>query len=182
MHRILNDEALDILFRTACSPNAWLDRPIGDTLLCAVWELARLGPASPAALAVRALFLRSLEAKERLASALSPEARAAALAAPVMAILAADAGALEGAPIGVEARAQAVAGGSLRGAYLILAARALGFDCRPIWDFDAGALERTFFPESAAVASFVCGLGCGDEAQQAANPPHPVLDEACRFL
>ncbi|HEX6441216.1 MAG TPA: nitroreductase family protein [Stellaceae bacterium] len=182
MHRILTDEALDSLFRTACSPNAWLDRPISDTLLRAVWELARLGPASPTALSVRALFLRSPQAKERLASALSPNARAAALAAPVAAILAAEAGDLEGAPVGVEARAQAVAGGSLRGAYLILAARALGFDCHPIWDFDASALERVFFPDSAAVASFVCGLGCGDEAQRAANPPQPVPDEACRFL
>lgn len=102
--------------------------------------------------------------------------------APVTAILAADAGGLEGAPIGVQARAQALAEGSLRGAYLILAARALGLDCRPIWDFDAGALERAFFPESAAVATFVCGLGYGDAAQLAADPSPPVLDKPCRFL
>ena len=182
MHRILSDEALDILFRTAGSPKAWLDRPVGETLLRAVWELARLGPASRKALPVRALFLRSPEAKERLASELSPEGKAAAVNAPVTAILAADTGDLAGAPMAAEARAQAAAEGSLRGAYLILAARALGLDCRPIWDFDVGALERAFFPDSAAVASFVCGLGCGDEAPLAADPSQPVLDEACRFL
>lgn len=102
--------------------------------------------------------------------------------APVTAILAADAGGLERVAIGVRVRTQALAEGSLRGAYLILAARALGLDCHPIWDFDAGALERAFFPGSAAVAAFVCGLGCGDAALLATDPSPPVLDEPCRFL
>jgi 3-hydroxypropanoate dehydrogenase len=183
MHRILSDEALDILFRTAQSPEAWLDRPVGETLLRAVWELARLGPTSREALPVRILFLRSPEAKERLASALSPDARAAASNAPVTAILAVDMGGLaETAGIGAEVRARAEAEGSQRGAYLILAARALGLDCRPIWDFDAGALQRAFFPERRAVATFVCGLGCGDDARLAANPTRRVVDNVCRFL
>ena len=180
MHRILSDEALDILFRTAPNPEAWLDQPVGETLLRAIWELARLGPASPGALPVRILFLRSPEAKERLASALPPSGRAAACNAPVTAILAADA--RKSTPMGAGARAQAVAEGSLRGAYLILAARALGLDCRSIWDFDAGALEHAFFPDGGAIATFLCGLGCGDEAQLAADPPQPVFAEACRFL
>lgn len=183
MHRILSDEALDILFRTARSPEAWLDRPVGETLLRAVWELARLGPVSHAALSVRVLFLRSPEARERLASALPPQARAAALNAPLRAILAAASGGLaESALIGPEARAQAAADGALRGAYLILAARALGLDCCPIWDFDAGALERAFFPEGGGIPIFVCGLGYGDQARLAADPPRPVFGEACRFL
>jgi len=183
MHRILSDEALDILFRTARSPEAWLDRPVGETLLRAVWELARLGPVSHKALPVRILFLRSPEAKERLASALSPQAEAAALNAPVTAILAADpSGLAERAPIGAEARAQAAADGALRGAYLILAARALGLDCCRIWDFDAGALERAFFPEGGGIPIFLCGLGYGDKARLGAAPRRPVVDEACRFL
>jgi len=183
MHRILSDEALDILFRTARSPEAWLDRSVGETVLRALWELARLGPVSRKALPVRIFFLRSPGAKERLASALPPQARAAAWNAPVTAILASDTGGLaESAPIGAEARAQAAADGALRGAYLIVAARALGLDCCPIWDFDAGALERAFFPEGGGIPIFLCALGYGDKAQLAADPPRPVLDEACRFL
>jgi 3-hydroxypropanoate dehydrogenase len=180
MHRILSDEALDILFRTARSPEAWLDRPVGETLLRDVWELARLGPVSHKALPVRILFLRSPEAKERLASAFPPQ-EAAALNAPVTAILAADpTGLAERAPIGAEARAQAAADGALRGACLILAARALGLDCCPIWDFDAGALERAFFPEGGGIPIFLCALGYGDKAHLD-DPPRPVV-EVCRFL
>jgi nitroreductase len=183
MHRILSDEALDTLFRSGRSPEAWLDRPLGETLLRAVWELAKLGPASPEALPVQILFLRSAEAKERFASALSPAARAAALNPPVTAILAAETGGLaERPPFGAEARVRAIADGAPRGAYLILAARALGLDCSPIWDFDPGALERAFFPEGATVVTFICALGCGDEAQLAPEPPRPAFDEACRFL
>jgi 3-hydroxypropanoate dehydrogenase len=187
MRRILSDEALDILFRTGRRPEAWLNQPIGETLLRAVWELAKRGPVSPKALPVRALFIRSPKAKQALAQALPADGGAVAWKAPVTAILAANArgnacGLAGRVPVGAEARAQAAAEGSLCGGYLLLAARALGLDCRPIWDFEPAALESAFFPEGGAMASFVCALGCGDDAQPGADPPDPAVGEACRFL
>ena len=86
MPRIVNDEALDTLFRAARSHYAWLARPIGDTLLRALWELVKRGPASGAVLPPRLLFLRSDEAKARLAPALPEAARSGVMAAPVVVV------------------------------------------------------------------------------------------------
>jgi hypothetical protein len=97
MPRILSDESLDTLFRNATAQPVWLDRPVGDTLLRALWELVKLGPVSGKSSAARLLFLRSEEAKERLAPALPPEERAALRTVPLAAILAGELGVLTGA-------------------------------------------------------------------------------------
>src|SRR4051794_13544388 len=159
MPRILSDESLDTLFRNATAQPVWLDRPVGDTLLRALWELVKLGPVSGKSSAVRLLFLRSEEAKERLTPALPSEERAALRTAPLAAVLAGEIGvATDGGLPGSAARerALAVCGGALRGAYLTLAARCLGLDCRPIWDFQAETVEAAFFSEGTAVVTFLC--------------------------
>ena len=101
------------------------------------------------------------------------------------AILASDLGAAaDGALAGDEARPRALAvrDGALRGGYLILAARALGLDCRPIWDFRPTAIESTFFAQGTAVATFLCCLGYGDDAQLEPNRPRSGGDGACQIL
>src|SRR4051794_2116072 len=117
MPRILSDESLDTLFRNATAQPVWLDRPVGDTLLRALWQLVRLGPASNNSSAARIFFLRSDTPKERLAPALPLDERAAVRTAPVAAILATELGPTAD---GAEARprASAVRDGALRGAYL----------------------------------------------------------------
>jgi 3-hydroxypropanoate dehydrogenase len=179
MPRILSDESLDTLFRNASPQPVWLDRPVGDTLLRALWELVRAGPAGDKSSSAQILFLRSDATKERLAPALPAEEPAGLRAAPVFAIIAADDG---GAVDGAETRALAACDGALRGAYLTLAARALGLDCRPIWDFHAATIEAAFFPEGTGAVTFLCALGYGDEARS--EPPQPRRDpaEACRIL
>lgn len=181
MHRIVSDESLDTLFRTACSHQAWLDRPVSETLLRALWELVKLGPISDKSIPARILFIRSDKAKERLAPTLPPNERAVAQAAPVTAIIAsefgsaADAGLAEARP-----RALAMRDGALRGAYLILAARALGLDCRPIWDFHADAIEAAFLSKGAA--TFLCALGYGDDAQREPDRPRTGFDAGSQIL
>jgi 3-hydroxypropanoate dehydrogenase len=180
MPRILSDESLDTLFRNATAQPVWLDRPVGDTLLRALWDLVKLGPVSGKSSAARLLLLRSEEAKERLAPALPPEERAALRTAPLAAILAGELGALTGAES--RERALALCDGALRGAYLTLAARCLGLDCRPIWDFHAETVEAAFFSEGTVVVTFLCALGYGDETRCEPTPPRRDLDEACRIL
>jgi 3-hydroxypropanoate dehydrogenase len=183
MRRILSDETLDILFRNASSPPAWLDRPVGDTLLRAVWELVKLCPASDHNPPIRILFVRSEEAKARLLPALAPDARALVRSAPVIALLADGRARPEGLDrADAPPRALAMREGALCGAFLILGARALGLDCRPIWDFDPLAIENALFPEGAALASFLCAVGYGDEAQPETNRPQPGCDAACLIL
>jgi len=85
MTRILDDRSLDSLFRAARSCRSWLDKPVSDAIIEAVWELAKLPPTSTGAYPARIVFIRSLEAKQELLPALTAEDRAAAAAAPALA-------------------------------------------------------------------------------------------------
>src|SRR5829696_2523353 len=171
MHRIVNDEALDILFRAACARPAWLARPVSDTMLRALWELVRLGPISSCGPAVQLLFAKSDEARARLGAAVAAADREAALSAPGAAIV----GCRPCEPSDGAGHRDA----ALHAAYLMLAARALGLDCGPIWRFDAALVDRIFFPEGGLTASFLCALGYGDGTQPAPPEPRPGFDEAC---
>ena len=179
MRRILSDEALDILFRNPCNAPAWLDRPVGDTLLRALWELAKLGPIPKQGSPERILFVRSPEAKAQLLSALPPRERRLMQAAPVTAILAS--GTEKDTSI-TRSDTGTARQGSLRAAYLMLAARALGLDCRPVWDFDPTAVESAVFPEGGVAATHLCGLGYGEDAQGEPDPPRRGPNESCRVL
>jgi 3-hydroxypropanoate dehydrogenase len=171
MHRIVNDAALDALFRAARSPDAWAAQSVGDTLLLAVWELVKLGPTGGAGGGARILFVKSDAAKDRLATAL-PAAQAAIIAAPATAILGRAAG----------DRGPAAAQGGTQAAYLMLAARALGLDCAPIWEFDAAAVGAAFYPGGTVAVDFLCSLGYGDDAQRSPPAILPASDEACAIL
>src|SRR5687767_8753744 len=143
MHRIVNDEALDILFRAACARPAWLARPVSDTMLRALWELVRLGPISSSGPAVQLLFAKSDEARARVGEAVAAADREAALSAPVAAIV----GFRPCEPSDGAGNGGGYRDAALHAAYLMLAARALGLDCGPIWRFDAALVDRIFFPE-----------------------------------
>jgi 3-hydroxypropanoate dehydrogenase len=177
MRRIVNDEALDTLFRAARRHHAWLARPVSDTLLRAIWELVELGPTGGVAPA-RLLFVRSEDAKARLGPAVSASAvdRTAITTAPIAAII--------GHPLdpGRARHAAALRDAALRAAYLILASRAVGLDCGPIWDFDARLVDAAFFPEGTVASDFVCALGYGDDMQASPHQVRPGVAEACTVL
>ena len=180
MRRIVNDETLDTLFRTAADHHDWLVRPVSDTILRALWELIRLGPSSGACEPLRVLFLKSEPAKTRLAAALSEPERAAVTAAPVAAIVACpNRGADDNGPALHET---ALREGALHAAYLMLAGRALGLDCAPIWQFDAALVDQEFFPDGRMTAHFLCALGYGEDGQTASPDGRPGFTEACAIL
>ena len=71
---------------------------------------------------------------------------------------------------------------SLQGAYLMLAARALGLGCGPMSGFDAAKLDAEFWPDSTVRTNFVCSLGHGDASKVFARSPRLAFDEACTLL
>jgi 3-hydroxypropanoate dehydrogenase len=194
--RILSDEALDLLFREARTHNSWADEPVSDTILHAVYELAKMGPTSANCSPMRVVFVKSREAKERLKPALSVGNLEKTMKAPVTAILAYDLGFHEHLPRLFphdDARSwfagkpeliktTAFRNGTLQGAYLMLAARALGLDCGPMSGFDNAKVDAEFFPESSVRSNFLCNLGHGDPSGLFPRSPRFAFDEACRIL
>jgi len=186
----LNDTALDQLFRSARSYSRFLPRAVERETIGALYDLLKWGPTAFNAQPARYVILQSDTAKARLAPALSSGNRDKTLAAPAVVIVAQDArfhehlpeqfpvydakALFDANPALRESTAQRNA--ALQGAYLILAARALGLDTGPMSGFDADAVNREFFADGRYHANFLVNLGYGDPA--ALRPRGPRLDFA----
>jgi 3-hydroxypropanoate dehydrogenase len=204
MTTLLND-AHDVLFREARTHNAWLDKPVSDHLLQQLYDLMKYGPTSANSNPARIVFLRTSEAKQRLAPALSPTNVEKTMKSPVTAIVGYDLKFYEQTPKLFPnnpamrdnfannqkmAEVTAFRNGSLQGAYLIIAARALGLDCGPMSGFDNAKVDAEFFSASAGNPSafvevksnFLCNLGYGDDSKLFPRNPRLPFDEVCRLL
>ena len=195
--KIITDEALDLLFREARTHKSWLDKPVSDSLLQAVYELAKLGPTANNGQPMRIVFVKSPEAKERLKPYLDESNVEKVMTAPVTAIIAYD---LEfynhldklnpHAPAGAAARFEGrdntnwlLRNSSLGGAYFMMAARALGLDCGPMSGFKMGGVTEEFFGKDKPYkANFLCNLGYGDKSKLHPRGPRLSFDDACVIL
>lgn len=194
---MLDDQALDVLFRAARTHSAWRPEPVSDELLRRVWDLAKMGPTGGNSGPARIVFVRSPEAKERLRPALSPGNVDKTMAAPVTAIFAYDLAFYEKTPklfphnpkMGehfaknpAAAESAAKLNGTLGAAYFILAARASGLDCGPMGGFDNAKVDATFFEGTAWRSNFLCNLGHGDPSKLHPRNPRLDFEEACKVL
>ncbi len=196
MSKIVSDSDLDLIFREARTHNVWQDKPISDVLLQALYDLLRMGPTSVNCSPARFLFVKSPEAKERLAPALSETNRAKTMAAPVTAIIGHDLDFADKIPALFPHRPEAkdwfknpdfaattaFRNGTLQGAYLIVAARALGLDCGPMSGFDNAKVDEEFFSGTRIKSNFLCNLGYGDASQLMPRNPRLRFDDACKIL
>ena len=196
MSSILDDSALDTLFRAARTHNAWQEKPVSDALLQAVWELAKMPPTSANCSPMRVLFVRSPEAKARLVPLLLEGNRAKTLKAPVTAIIGYDIEFYEnlsrlfphtdarawfaGKPELIAATA--FRNGTLQGAYLIMAVRALGLDCGGMSGFDNAKVDAEFLADRGWKSNFLVNIGHGDPAGVRPKGPRFAFDEACLLL
>jgi nitroreductase len=193
----LPDLALDQLFRQARSFNGWLDREISGVQIHQIWELMKFGPTSANQLPARLVWCKSPEAKARLAQSAMDKNQPKITTAPVCVIVGMDLAFHEQLPwlfphtdarswfSGSEdlRRANAFRNSSLQGAYLMLAARALGLDCGPMSGFDNAAVDAEFFADQPNVKSnFICAIGYGDHASIFARSPRPEFDVFNRVL
>lgn len=193
----LNDEALDVVFRKARTFSYWLDRGVTVETLQELYELMKWGPTSANSSPARIVFVRTPEAKQRLAPALAPLNLEKTMSASVTAIVAYDLQFYEKLPAlfpnapGMKdmfvnsaemAEATAKRNGSLQGAYLMVAARAVGLDCGPMSGFDNAKLDAEFFPGTHVRSNFLCNLGYGDAAKLHPRNPRLAFEEACTVL
>lgn len=188
MSEPLSDSALDQLFRTARTYNGYLDKPVSETQLHAIWDLVKFGPTSANSLPARIVWCVSDEAKAKLAALALPANAEKILKAPVTAIIASDNEFYENLPelfphadarswfVGNEALAHTTAfrNSSLQGGYFILAARALGLDTGPMSGFNNAGVDEAFFGDQPNLKSnFISTLGYGDPATIFARSPRP---------
>jgi 3-hydroxypropanoate dehydrogenase len=190
----LPDTCLDSIFRTARTHNAFLDKPVPESMLRELYELLKWGPTSANSSPARFVFVVSRHAKERLRPALSPGNLDKTMAAPVTVIIAYDLEFHEKLPRlfpHTDARSwfagkpehiltTAFRNGTLQGAYLIIAARALGLDCGAMSGFDNAKVDAEFFPDGKVKSNFLCNLGYGDESKMLPRHPRLAFEEACR--
>ncbi len=187
---------LKLLFTEARTHTAWLPRGVEDALLQQLYDLTKMGPTGGNTQPLRVVFVKSAAAKERLRPTLAAGNVDKTMSAPVTAIIAHDLEFYEQMPKLFPARdmktglskmppealdKMARQSATLQAGYLILAARALGFDCGPMSGFDTARLDAEFFPEGKLKSSLLINLGYGDPARL--HPRNPRLDfnDACRI-
>lgn len=193
---VIDQKAVDRLFLAARSQNGWTDAPVSEAEIRTLYDLVKYGPTSANTQPARFVFLATPEAKERLRPALS-QGNLKALDAPVIAIIGYaldfhdkipevfphnpgfrdifvnNPGAIE---------PHAFRNSSLQGAYLILAARALGLDVGPMSGFDAAKVDAEFFPDGKTKVNFISAIGHGDASKVMPRLPRLAFEDAAQIL
>ncbi|MCD8497462.1 MAG: malonic semialdehyde reductase [Alphaproteobacteria bacterium] len=195
--QMLDDRAMDQLFREARTHSHWKPGEVNDTTLKALFDLLKMGPTSANSGPARFVFVKSKEAKEKLKPHLDAGNVDKTMAAPITALIGMDMKFYEHMgklfPHAPDARswfegndavikATAFRNSSLQGAYLIMAARSLGLDCGPMSGFNAEGVKQAFFPEGDVEVNFICNIGHGDDSQLFPRSPRFSFDDVCKIV
>jgi len=192
----LSAQALEQIFRGARTYNDWTDEPVEESVVHSLYELLKWGPTSANSTPARFVWVQSAEGKARLAALAMEANRQKIMAAPLTVIIGYDLDFPKLMPKLFPARGEmmqkafsqpgvaevtAKRNGSLQGAYLIIAARALGLDCGPMSGFDNAAVDQAFFAGTHIHSNFICSLGHGKPESVFPRNPRLTFDEASRF-
>ena len=192
----IHPAGLDLLFREARSHNKWKPDPVSDETLRELYDLMKFGPTSANSSPARFVFIRTKEGKEKLAPALSSGNMEKTMTAPVTVIVAYDPKFYEKLPQLFPhnpsardwftsndslAATTAFRNGTLQGAYLVMAARALGLDTGSMSGFDNAKVDAAFFPYNGWRSNWLVNIGYGDPAGLFERSPRLSFDEACQL-
>ncbi|MCU0730060.1 MAG: malonic semialdehyde reductase [Hyphomonas sp.] len=195
----VNDHALDVIFRDARTQNGFVSKDVPEILVRAVYDLTKMGPTSANCSPARFVFVHTPAGKQRLLPLMSEGNRAKTEQAPWTVIIAHDLAFQDKIPklfphapgakdwFNHNRDETAFRNGTLQGAYLMIAARAIGLDCGPMSGFDMAGVNREFFESQDGEmkhwrANFICNIGYGDKTKIFDRSPRLEFDEACRIL
>ena len=195
---MLDGKSIDKILREARTHNGFQNKPVTDAQLRELYELLKWGPTSSNSQPARFVFVRTREGKEKLRPALSSGNTAKTMEAPVTAIVAYDTQFYEHLPRifphnltasswftgpGNEQVAfhTAFRNGTLQGAWLIVAARAMGLDVGAMSGFNNAKVDEAFFPDGRYKSNFLCNIGYGDHSKLFTRNPRLSFEEACSF-
>ncbi|MDV3458167.1 malonic semialdehyde reductase [Sphingomonas sp. HF-S4] len=197
MGRPLDDAGLDTIFRTARTYNGYDDTPVTDADIRAIYDLVKMGPTSVNQQSARFVWITSQEGKDKLADLATGSNPDKIRKAPATVIIGMDLGFHEELPWlfphAPEAKNwfaddkarhdHAFRNSSLQGAYLLIAARALGFDTGPMSGFDNAKVDAAFFSDQPNLKSnFISTLGHGDPSTIFGRLPRPEFDQFNRVV
>lgn len=194
-HKHLAADAVAQLFTEARTHNGFIDKPVAEELLHRAVDLAKMAPTSANQSPMRIVFLRSKEAKDRLAPALSPGNLEKTLAAPVVAIVGYDSKFYEHLPFlfphadakswfagnAEFAERSAFQNGTLQVGYLIFALRAVGLDTGPMTGFDRAKVDAEFFAGTDVKSNVLINIGYGDHSKLFPRSPRFSFDQIAKF-
>jgi 3-hydroxypropanoate dehydrogenase len=196
MNSVLDGASLDQLFRAARTRNAWTDRAVTEQQLRELYDLMKFGPTSANCCPARFVWVTSADGKEKLAALASKTNGPKIRVAPVTVIIGYDLDFAEHLPKLFPARGKemqaafkdpqvaqttAFRNGSLQGAYLIIAARALGLDTGPMSGFNNEAVDREFFANTHIKSNFICSIGYGSDENMFPRNPRLSFEDVGRF-
>jgi 3-hydroxypropanoate dehydrogenase len=193
---VVSPASLDQIFRRARTFRSFSDRPVADKTLHELYDLVKWGPTAFNAQPARYVFVKSASAKARLRAALLPGNVEPATSAPVTVIVAWDTRFQDHLPAlcpGIDARRIFDAdpplahetrfrNATLQGAYLILAARALGLDAGPMSGFDPDLVDEIFFRHGRWCANLLVNLGYGEPGSLGERGPRLSFREVARIV
>ena len=191
----LDPDSLALILTGARSHYAWTDRPVEESVLREIYEIARMGATSMNSCPARFIFVRSAEGKEKLAKSLKPTNVHKVMGAPVTAIIAHDINFWERLLFlfphedrrphfkdkPEHAETTAFRNATLQGAYFMIAARALGLDVGPISGFSNEIVDQEFFAGTSLRSNFLCNLGYADENALFQRLPRFSFEDVCSF-
>jgi len=191
----LDSASIDLILTQARSHYAWTDKPVTEQLLREIYAMTSAGPTSMNTCPARIEFVTSKEGKERLAKSLKPANIKKMMGAPVTAIIAYDPGFWTQLPYlfphedrrphfqdkEEHALETAFRNSSLQGAYLMVAARALGLDVGAMSGFSNAIVDEEFFSQSGYKSNFLCNLGYADESALYQRLPRLSFEQVCHF-
>lgn len=192
----LDGAALAQLFTDARTHYGWDETPITEADLRQLYDLVKMAPTSANGSPARFIFCHSADAREKLAACVSVANQPKVKAAPVTVIIGFDPKFYDKLPelfphvdarpwfnwSADFARETAFRNSSLQGAYLIMAARALGWDTGPMSGFDKMAVDAAFWGETGIETNFICSLGRGNGEGLFPRLPRLSFEDAAQIL
>ncbi len=193
---MLNENALNTIFKEARTHSSWQDKNIEDSVLKEIYDLSKMGPTSANCMPMRVVFIKTKTEKEKLKQCLAEGNIDKTMSSPVTAIIAQDMEFYEKLPklfphtdakswfVGKQDYIEETAfrNSSIQGGYFIIAARSLGLDVGPMSGFDRKKCDELFFTGTKIRSNFLCNLGYGIKEKLYPRGPRLSFDEACKII
>ena len=191
----LDDDSIAVILRDARSHYAWKDIPVSEEVLRDLYDITANGPTSMNSCPARLVFVNTPAGKQRLAKSLKEKNVDKMMSAPVSVIIAYDTVFWEELPFlfphedrrpffkGKSGYIEETAfrNSTLQGAYLMIAARALGLDVGAMSGFSNAIVDEEFFKGTTLKSNFLCNIGYADETALFQKLPRFPFEEACSF-